>query len=212
VRRLAIDLKDAGNLLHGLDITGSIAGGDLSVTGEFDDTTRDHTLSGTMELSDFRVIGAPPLGKLLQAVTLYGLGDALGGEGLGFSQLTAPFQFDDDRLVLSDARAFSSSLGLTAKGWIDRTTDQLNFDGTLVPIYVINSALGRIPLVGGLFRAEKDGGLFAINYSLRGTTDNSTVVVNPFSALTPGILRGMFGMFGQAPPGRDSAGGSVQKP
>jgi hypothetical protein len=152
------------------------------------------------------------LGKLLQAVTLYGLVDALGGPGLSFSQLTAPFQLDDDRLVLSDARAFSSSLGLTAKGWIDRTADRLNLDGTLVPAYVINSALGRIPMVGGLFSAEKGGGLFAINYSLRGPTDNPTVVVNPFSALTPGILRGMFGMFDQAPPGRASAGGNVRKP
>ena len=34
---------------------------------------------------------------------------------------------------------------------------------------------------------------------------------NPLSALTPGILRGMFGMFDQAPPARQSAGGAGQK-
>jgi hypothetical protein len=135
------------------------------------------------------------LGKLLQAVTLYGLVDALGGPGLRFARLIAPFQFDDDTLVLRDARAFSPSLGLTAKGRIDRTNDRLDLEGTVVPAYVFNSVLGRIPLIGGLFSAEKGGGLFAMNYSLSGAMDNPTVVANPLSALTPGILRGMFGVF-----------------
>ena len=126
---------------------------------------------------------------------MYGLVDALGGPGLRFARLTAPFQFDDDTLVLRDARAFSPSLGLTAKGRIDRAGDRLDLEGTLVPAYVFNSILGRIPLIGGLFSAEKGGGLFAMNYSLRGPIDNPSVVANPLSALTPGILRGMFGLF-----------------
>ena len=73
VRRLTVSAADAGALLHGLDVTDSIQGGELSITGGFDDTTRDHLLSGTLQISDFRVSHAPALGKLLQAVTLYGL-------------------------------------------------------------------------------------------------------------------------------------------
>jgi hypothetical protein len=195
MRRLSVNAEDAGSLLHGLDVTGEINGGALSIGGEFDDTTPRHTLSGTLEIVDFRASNAPALGKLLQAVTLYGLVDALGGPGLRFARLIAPFQFDDDTLVLRDARAFSPSLGLTAKGRIDRTNDRLDLEGTVVPAYVFNSVLGRIPLIGGLFSAEKGGGLFAMNYSLSGAMDNPTVVANPLSALTPGILRGMFGVF-----------------
>jgi hypothetical protein len=195
VRRLAIDAEDAGSVLSGLDVTEEIKGGSLTVSGEYDDTIRNQTLSGTLLLTDFRIIHAPALGKLLQAVTLYGLVDALGGPGLNFSRLTAPFQLDEDTLVLRDARAFSPSLGLTAKGRIDRTADSLDLEGTLVPAYVFNSILGRIPLIGGLFSAEKGGGLFAMNYSLRGPMDNPSVTVNPLSALTPGFLRGMFGLF-----------------
>jgi hypothetical protein len=215
-RRLAIDVKDAGNLLNGLDISDSIEGGKLSVTGDFDDTTRDHKLSGTIELDDFHVTRDPALGKLLQAVTLYGLVDALDGPGLSFAGLIAPFELDENALVLTDARAFSPSLGLTVHGWIDWSGDNLDLEGTLVPAYVFNSLLGRIPLVGRLFSVEKGGGLFAMNYSLRGATDNPTVTANLFSALTPGILRGMFGMFDQGPPGRqprvdrESAGGNGQ--
>jgi hypothetical protein len=195
VRRLAIDMEDAGAVLSGLDVTEEIKGGVLTVSAEFDDTIRNHPLSGTLALNDFRVIHAPALGKLLQAVTLYGLVDALGGPGLNFSNLTAPFQLDADTLVLRDARAFSPSLGLTAKGRLDRAGESLDVEGTLVPAYVFNSILGRIPLIGRLFSAEKGGGLFAMNYSLRGPMDNPTVMANPLSALTPGILRGMFGLF-----------------
>jgi hypothetical protein len=217
VRRLTASAADAGALLNGLDVTDSIQGGELSITGGFNDGTRKHLLSGTFQIDDFRVTHAPALGKLLQAVTLYGLVDALGGPGVGFSLLTAPFQYDDDSLVVRDARAFSSSLGLTAQGRIDRATNTLDLNGTLVPAYVFNSLLGKIPLIGGLFSAEKGGGLFAMNYSLQGLMDNPTVVANPFSALTPGILRGMFGLFGQAspgqpPPGPVTPGGNVQHP
>ena len=218
MRRLTIIAEDAGSLMQGLDITDSIQGGVLTVAGDFNDATRDHTLSGTLEFTDFRVARAPVLGKLLQAVTLYGLVDALGGPGMSFSRLTAPFRLDDDSLTLSDARAFSPSLGLTAKGRIDRTGDRLDLEGTLVPAYVFNSMLGRIPLIGGLFSAEKGGGLFAMNYSLRGPTDNPTVAANPLSALTPGILRGMFGLFDQPPArrqprvDRETAGGNAQQP
>ena len=112
-----------------MDITEEIKGGALTVAGEFDDTTPAHKLSGTLEISDFRVIHAPALGKLLQAVTLYGLVDALGGPGLRFSRLTAPFQFYDDMLMLHDARAFSPSLGLTVKGRIDRADGRLDLEG-----------------------------------------------------------------------------------
>jgi hypothetical protein len=59
---------------------------------------------------------------------------------------------------------------------------------------------------------------------LHGATDNPTVVANPLSALTPGILRGMFGLFGEAPtaspppPGNaapldgQGSGGNVRQP
>ena len=210
-RPLAINAEDAGSLLQGLDVTGEIKGGVLTIAGDFDDTTPRHTLSGTLDIVDFRAIHAPGLIKLLQAVTLYGLVDAMGGPGMSFSRLTLPFQFDNDTLVLHDARAFSPSLGLTAKGRIDRASGVLDLEGTLVPAYVFNSVLGRIPLIGGLFSAEKGGGLFAMNYSLRGPMDNPSVVANPLSALTPGFLRGMFGLFDQAQPNAQTPA-NVQAP
>jgi len=37
--------------------------------------------------------------------------------------------------------------------------------------------------------------LFAATYSLSGSCDDPSVSVNPLAALTPGFLRGLFGIF-----------------
>ena len=102
---------------------------------------------------------------------------------------------------LRDARAFSSSLGMTAKGRLDLARNTVDMEGTIVPAYFFNSLLWHIPLLGKLFSPEKGGGVFAATYTLRGGLDNPRVAVNPLAALTPGFLRGVFGLFeGSKPP------------
>ena len=56
---------------------------------------------GSAEIEDFRIRDAPPLAKLLQAMTLYGLVEVMQGPGLGFSRLIAPFRLTDDALELT---------------------------------------------------------------------------------------------------------------
>ena len=194
-RRLSASAGNAGQLLRGLDLVRTMEGGTLSVQARYDDTKWDQPLTGSADIEDFRVHNAPMLGKLLQAMTLYGLVDVMRGPGLGFSKLVAPFQLTDDALDLAEARAFSASLGLTAKGRIDLAAQTLDMEGTIVPAYFFNSLLGNIPLVGKLFSPERGGGLFAASYSLHGALDDPSVIVNPLAALTPGFLRGVFGIF-----------------
>ena len=128
-------------------------------------------------------------------MTLYGLVEVMQGPGLGFSRLVAPFRLTDDALELTDARAFSPSLGLTVKGRLDLDAQRIDMQGTIVPAYFFNSLLGNIPLVGKLFSPERGGGVFAASYSMRGRLDDPEVSVNPLAALTPGFLRGLFGLF-----------------
>ena len=185
-----------GRCCRGLDLLSTVNGGRLAISGRYQDerspATLSATLSGTLELNDFRVQNGAALGKLLQAMTLYGLVDAMRGPGLQFTRLNAPFRYSDGVLHLTDARASSSSLGLTAKGAIDFDASTVDLQGTVVPAYFFNSLLGRMPLVGRLFRSEQGGGLFAASYSMTGALENPAVRVNPLTALTPGFLRGLF--------------------
>jgi hypothetical protein len=194
-RTLTATAANAGDLLAGLDVVTRMQGGRLRVTGTYDDTTPDHTLDGTAEVTDFRIHDAPALARLLQAMTLYGLVDVVRGPGLGFTRLEVPFRLTETTLTLNDARAFNPSLGLTARGTIDLDLERAAIDGTIVPAYFFNSLLGNIPLVGRFFSPEPGGGLFAASYSVRGPLDNPEVSINPLSALTPGFLRGVFGLF-----------------
>ena len=171
----------------------TVEGGRLSVAGRWGSNSPGATLSGNAEMEEFTVQEAAGIGKLLQALTVYGVFDAVQGPGLRFSRMEAPFSLSSEALVLREARAFSASLGVTAKGSIGRRNGMLDLEGTIVPAYVLNSLLGRIPLLGRLFSPERGGGLFAATWRMRGPTQDPTVSVNPLAALTPGFLRGLFG-------------------
>lgn len=194
-RRLTIKAAQAGDLLRALNWTTALEGGRLTVTGTYNDRKPGHPLTATADLSDFRVREAVGLGKLLQAMTLYGLVDALRGPGLAFSHAIVPFELSSGSVTIGGARAFSSSLGLTAKGRIDLDAERVDMQGTIVPAYIFNSLLGRVPLIGRLLSPEKGGGVFAASYTLRGKLDDPDVSVNPLTTLTPGFLRGLFGAF-----------------
>jgi hypothetical protein len=51
-----------------------------------------------------------------------------------------------------------------------------------------------------------------MNYSLRGPVANPTVAANPLSAITPGFLRGLFGLFDRPALDHQPATGNVQRP
>lgn len=194
-RQVMVRAADAGSLLRAFDVTDTVAGGRLSLDARYDDGRAEPSLAGTVEVTGFGIREAELIGKVLQAVTLYGLVDALRGPGLVFDRLVAPFRLSGDVLELRDARAFSSSLGVTAKGRLDTVRRVMDIEGTIVPAYVINSALGRLPLVGRLFSPEQGGGVLSVTYAVRGKLDDPTIVVNPLSALTPGVLRRLFDIF-----------------
>ncbi|WP_158747191.1 AsmA-like C-terminal region-containing protein [Acidisphaera sp. L21] len=194
-RKVWATAADLGLLLRNTDLAGEVTGGALVLDGAFDDRLPNSPFSGTVELGGFSVRGAPVVGKVLQGMTLYGLVDALRGPGLVFDRLHAPFHLDGSVLDLDDARAYSSSLGVTATGRMDFGHKQIDLKGTIVPAYFFNSLPGRVPLLGRLFSPEKGGGVFAATFGLKGKIDDPSVSLNPLSALTPGFTRRLFNLF-----------------
>jgi hypothetical protein len=194
-RTLSVNSADSGAVLLAAGIADNIRGGKLRVDGFYDDTQPHSPLQGTATLTQFRITDAPAIGRLLKAMTLYGAVDLLNGPGLGFAQAVAPFRYQQQVLQLNGARAFSASLGITAQGKIDLLAHSADITGTIVPAYFFNQLPGMIPILGKLFSPEKGGGVFAARYSVTGPLADPKVGVNPLSALTPGFLRGIFGLF-----------------
>ena len=203
-RRMRITSDDGGALLRAFGVLRTVQGGRLAVDATYANARSNAPLSGSATLEEFAVRDAPALAKLLQAMTVFGVFEALDQRGLSFASLTAPFVLTREALALEDARAFSVSLGVTARGRIDRLRQTIDMEGTIVPAYVFNSLLGRIPVLGRIFSPEQGGGLFAATYRMRGPLADPSVAVNPLAALTPGFLRGIFGI------GQDAAGSTPQ--
>ena len=194
-RRLSASAADFGALLRDTGVTAELTGGALEVGGVFEDRAPGAPFSGTFDLRGFKIGGVAAAGKLLQALTIYGIVDALRGPGLAFDRFETPFRLQGSVLELENARAFSSSLGVTASGRLDYARKTVDMSGTIVPAYFFNSLPGRIPLLGQMFSPEKGSGLFAANYTVRGALGDPSVSVNPLSVLTPGVTRRFFDLF-----------------
>lgn len=199
-RHLVVDARDAGRFLRGMDAVRTLQSGHMALDAVFEAPFGYHPLSGTVVIDNVVVRNSPGLGKLLQAITLYGLVDALRGPGMAFSRIVVPFRYEGSSIVVEEAHAANPSLGVTAKGRIGLRPDQIDIAGTIVPAYFFNSMLGQLPLVGKLFSPEPGGGLFAARFSLSGPIGDPSVSINPISALTPGFLRDIFGIFDKPTP------------
>ena len=195
-RDVSVQAADAGLVLRALGVADNLAGGRLQMTGAYDDTRPGSPLSGTATLSEFNMRDAPAIGRLLQGMTLYGLVDLLHGPGLHFSKMIVPFRWQDRDLGLTNARAFSPSLGLTAKGDIDlrRRGGQHQRNGSAR--LLLQPAAGK-PAGdrAGVLAGEGRRGVRGAGNWVRGPLSDPHVGVNPLSALTPGFLREGFGVF-----------------
>lgn len=191
-REFHMEATDAGAALKAFGLYENVRGGKLTILGEpSGQAVRSGDLKGVARLNDFRVVEAPVLARLISAMSLQGIGQLLGNEGLVFAKLESHFDWfsrpEGALLVVSEGRTSGNSLGLTFEGVIDRKTNTIDLSGTIVPLSLINSMVGFIPLVGDLLAGG--GAVFAATYTVKGDFKDPEVLVNPLAALAPGILR-----------------------
>lgn len=148
-----------------------------------------------------RVKEAPTMAALLNAATIVGLLEQLGGEGIHFEAVDARFQIAPERLTLYSMSATGAAIGLSMDGYYYLANKQMDLQGVISPFYVLNA-------VGGLISRPGEG-LFGLSFTLRGPTTAPSVSVNPLSALTPGLIRDVFR---RQPPQRDASGDEALEP
>jgi len=200
-RTLSIGSDDAGAVLKGLGYYENIVGGKLALKAEYEDMTPESKITGQVLIEDFRLVDAPVLARLLSVASITGIPGELAGAGLSFQQLAAPFTKEAGMVHIKDAKAGGFNLGITANGTIDTELETLDIKGSVAPLDKLNSLLGNIPLFGVFFSAgEKGGGVFAADYSMKGSFDDPEISTNPLSALTPGIFRKIFDAFPERRP------------
>lgn len=200
-REIILTSDNAGAALRALDLVDTMRGGKLVLKGAQPKGKVEAPWVGTLEISQFTLVQAPILAKVLTLASLTGITNTLSGRGIGFVSLDVPFTYRDGLATIKKARSVGSELGLTADGIVNTRKKTLGLNGMIIPAYTINSALGKIPIVGKIFSGSEGGGIFAATYKISGSLEKPAVSVNLLSALAPGFLRNLIGVFGPIKPG-----------
>lgn len=189
---LNAETTDGGAALRALDIYDSIKGGDLKITGKVKDDEPRRPLRGRLDAGHFRLLNTPFFVRFLSVAALTGLIDVLSGEGFYFDGATARFTKTAGTIEVRKFRSAGPSIGLTSKGVIDLDRQKVELEGVIVPAYALNSILGNIPLLGPLLQGGEGEGMFSATYKIAGDLGEPKIDVNPWAALAPGFLRGLF--------------------
>ncbi len=166
----------------------SFQGGKATVTGHMTDGGADLKV----EMSKVRLMKTPALARILTVGSLHGMADTLNGAGIEFTKVVAPVSIRGARLTIGRARATGPAMGITTQGVIDIDNHTVDLTGGIAPSYVLNSAIGAVPLVGDLLVSHKGEGMFGLTYSAKGAFASPKISVNPLSLAAPGILRRIF--------------------
>ncbi|MCL2673181.1 MAG: AsmA-like C-terminal domain-containing protein [Alphaproteobacteria bacterium] len=183
--RLEVKIPDFGSFLEIVHSNDKIRSGNFALSA----SRKADRWSGGITMRDFYLIRAPTAAKIISMAGLTSILDILHGQGIRFDKLTTEFSLEDGVFSIKDALMRGSSLGISADGTFNMKTDWLDMRGTVLPMYFLNSLLGRIPLIGGLFRWESGDALIGVNYRVDGNFNNPNISVNPLSVITPGFLR-----------------------
>jgi hypothetical protein len=202
---------DAGALSKFIDLYEKLESGSLDLT--LQDTPEG--IRGSAVMKKFLIRDEPALRSLSSAAApTFGRGGLQTGgaatdpDAVKFDRVTANFARVAGRLELRDALIFNPEVGLTAQGFVDYPHDKIDINGTVVPAYQINSLVADIPVLGLLLGGAKHEGIFGVNYRITGSATAPTLTVNPFSGVTPGILRKFVGAFDGTTPSQNT--GSAQ--
>ena len=198
-RKLRLQTADAGRLVRALTGFRSLIGGQLAMAVDMSPLSPAHAkaeaaFDGTLKIENFKLVDQPFFARLFSAGSFTGLDDLMRGEGITFTKLEQPFNGRGDMITLTNGRVAGPAIGVTTQGLINRKSDSIDLNGTIVPLYGLNSMFEDIPLLGDILTSREGEGVFGVTYRVDGKVDNLKVAMNPVSMLAPGFLRKIFQM------------------
>lgn len=200
-RVLVVDTPDTGQALKLIGLYSSMIGGKGHI-GVNIDSSGAAEKSGKIQIENFKVLGDPIIAEVLQSPdgTQAMRSIAPGGrrtvvrEQFDFESFDGAFSIGNSQLVIHRALAKGPLIGASAQGKIDFRAKRMQLGGTYVPLSGLNRLFSQLPLFGPILTGPRGEGVFGITFAVEGSTSDPQVVVNPLSALTPGITRELMQM------------------
>ncbi|MBK5947437.1 hypothetical protein CCR83_13525 [Rhodobacter veldkampii DSM 11550] len=181
-RAFRITAEDAGAVLAAAGVFSRARGGTLDLTLVPAAAARSY--DGRLGIKNLRVRDAPVLAAMLSAASGIGLLEQLNGEGLLFTTVEGDFRTTPEAVTVRSGSAVGASLGVSMAGRYLPGSGQIDMEGVVSPIYLING-------IGQLI-SRRGEGLFGFTYRLAGSAKAPQISINPLSILTPGMFREIF--------------------
>ncbi len=172
----------AGSVLAAAGILRNVRGGKMDLT--LNPTRAKGTYEGRLDIRNARIVQAPVMTELLNAISIVGLLDQMNSGGITLSNVEAEFQLTPERLTLYHSAAVGPSLGISLDGIYNMKQGRLDMQGVISPVYFLNG-------LGQLFSRGREG-LFGFSFRMTGAVRDPRVSINPLSILTPGAFREIF--------------------
>lgn len=179
---IRVQSDDAGGTVRAAKLLRQARGGGLDL--QLQPTGADGTYDGVLKVTNTRVVDAPALASLLNAISVIGLIDQMGSGGILFTQVDASFRLSPRGVTLYSSSATGPSIGLSMDGTYRLSDGAMDMQGVVSPLYALNG-------IGQIFTRRGEG-LIGFNFNLKGTSSAPKVAVNPLSVFTPGMFREIF--------------------
>jgi hypothetical protein len=176
------ETNDAGALFRFTDMYPRMFGGKMWVAMDPPAQHQKRQI-GTLYITDFAVRGEPALQRVVAGAP----GQARGS--VQFSEMRADFTRFPGRMSIRNGIVRGPAVGVTVEGNIDYVKNDVHLRGTFVPFYGLNNIFGQIPIVGLILGGGSNEGLLGITYEATGPPSAPNILVNPVSAIAPGLLR-----------------------
>jgi hypothetical protein len=190
---LRVNSGDAGSVFRFIDIYNRIAGGRLTMTGRR--AGANAPFSGIFDVLNFRIVGEPSMARLVSATNGTGPQATRTGvdpNNVAFDRMRLDYTKRGSIVVIDDAILRGASVGATFNGTLDLAKQTVSLAGTYLPAYAFNNLFGKLPIIGLALGGGSNGGLIGVTFKVAGRLDAPSLMINPLSAITPGIFRKIF--------------------
>ena len=208
-RRMRVTGRDAGATLRAVNLYSKISGGTIDFGAILGNPGEGAIKRGLLEVRNFAVQNEAAINEIDR--TTRDAGRGAGGprnNGLRLSRLSVPFSVDHQFVRIGDALVQGPEIGASAQGIIRKADLAMDIGGTIIPAYALNSAISNVPVIGDVLTGGKGQGVFGLNFALQGSMNQPRFLVNPVSAIAPGIFRNLFNIGG----GQTNADGTARAP
>nr|WP_232228090.1 DUF3971 domain-containing protein [Asaia astilbis] len=189
-RVFQLDVDNLGTLLTQTGMTARLEGGRARVSGYVGDggTGSLPPFKGLVTVSPFAFRQPPSALTAAARLSIFNWSQA-SSERFKVQKLRLPVKIANDVMTIHEGELNNTALGATLEGRIGLDQGSLDLQGTVVPLFGLNAAPGRLPNVGKLFSPEEGGGVLAATFTVQGSASDPALSVNPFAMLLPGVMR-----------------------